>query len=294
MFLSYLLYYTTFIVLFLKADVLLGDKEKSGFLNRLKVKTFKSGNTKGRNNKHGEVINLGRNTIETISSNNSSMKSAKTRSRFRLFLRKKPVRQEFNLEKLELHINRFSLSGKIWHYVWKICIIQNCLAHNKFSMLQKNFLIEINFYRIIHRSKPLVLDNYLTYRADYAARRSASIGKWIFSDKDSSGINYATISNKLSPLLIYKWYKENKKYNYNALFGKSDSIHFTNLVWKKTLAIGIGIAQKNSDLYICLRFFPEGSRSFKFQQNVLKPRYSFLNTGNLFNKYRFIDFTNNF
>uniref|UniRef100_A0A0N5B295 SCP domain-containing protein n=1 Tax=Strongyloides papillosus TaxID=174720 RepID=A0A0N5B295_STREA len=179
-------------------------------------------------------------------------------------------------------MDRFSLSGRIWHHVWRTCIIQCCPAHNKFGMLQKNFLSEINFYRKVHGSGPLTLDHYLTTIAQNVASTSASIGKWSYFDKNNNGVNYATVNEKESPLLINKWYKESKNYNYNTLFEKSKFLHFTNLVWKHTLAVGIGIAQKNSDLYICLKFFPEGSQSFKFQQNVGKPKYSFMNSRNFF------------
>uniref|UniRef100_A0A0K0G205 PiggyBac transposable element-derived protein domain-containing protein n=1 Tax=Strongyloides venezuelensis TaxID=75913 RepID=A0A0K0G205_STRVS len=78
---------------------------------------------------------------------------------------------------LEGYINRISLNGKIWCRVWSNCILHSCHAYNKYDMLQKKvsletrkclieifiqFLAEINFYRKIHRSSPIVLDLRLT------------------------------------------------------------------------------------------------------------------------------------
>uniref|UniRef100_A0A0N5B296 SCP domain-containing protein n=1 Tax=Strongyloides papillosus TaxID=174720 RepID=A0A0N5B296_STREA len=111
MFLCHLLYYTIFIILFLKADVLLGDIKKSGSSGKSKVKVSKSGDATGKISKHGGNIDLDGENVATFIPSDSPKKGSKKKSQFRQTLRKKPDNQDLGLDKLERYVEKFSLSG---------------------------------------------------------------------------------------------------------------------------------------------------------------------------------------
>uniref|UniRef100_A0A0N5B297 SCP domain-containing protein n=1 Tax=Strongyloides papillosus TaxID=174720 RepID=A0A0N5B297_STREA len=285
--LYHLLYYTIFIILFTKVDVLLGvDKKRVSFNDETEVKQFKSEDAPSKINKHEERVSWGSTNITIFDSNDPSSKVihrvSRKGSRFRNTFRRKPTSPDHRVSMLNQYIEKFSLNGKIWHRVWDNCILHSCLMYNKYETLQKNFLTETNYYRKVHGSKPLILDTYLSSKALHVAIRSARIGRWIFNGKKSNAVNFETISFGLSPLLINKWYKEYRKYSYRKPVGTPESMHFSNLVWKDTKMVGIGIAQKGSDLFICFMFYPEGNQESKFKDNVHKPKYHLVNSRSFF------------
>uniref|UniRef100_A0A0N5B293 SCP domain-containing protein n=1 Tax=Strongyloides papillosus TaxID=174720 RepID=A0A0N5B293_STREA len=264
-------------MLFSKVDVLLGDLNKSVSFSESDVRASQIGNARSKINKRGESLRWGVDRIRTFNSSDPIIKVDRKKSWIHNSFRKQYQCQNPRLIVLERFIDRFSLNGKIWHHVWKHSLLHSCIAKNRFETLQRNFLIEINLYRKVHGSEPLKLDPYLSRKALDAATRSAALGKWIYSEIIDVGINFETINVGLSPILINKWYKEYKGYNYKTFDWMTNSVHFTNLIWKHTTAVGIGIAQKRSDLYICLQFFPEGNQKNKFRDNVGRARYHLVN-----------------
>jgi len=69
---------------------------------------------------------------------------------------------------------------------------------------------------------------------------------------------------------VKMWYGENSQYNYaNGGFSLGTG-HFTQLVWKgsKKLGIGIGYTSDRRKSYIVARYSPPGNYGGQYQQNV--------------------------
>lgn len=67
-----------------------------------------------------------------------------------------------------------------------------------------------------------------------------------------------------------KWFDENKDYKFNNLFS-SVTGHFTQVVWKSSKYLGIGIARSDKGVYVCANYDPAGNCLSQFLQNVLRP-----------------------
>lgn len=68
-------------------------------------------------------------------------------------------------------------------------------------------------------------------------------------------------------------YEEINKYDFKNPGYKSGFGHFTQIVWKSSRKLGLGVAkcQKNggNSVYIVARYFPAGNMLRQFEQNVL-------------------------
>lgn len=78
---------------------------------------------------------------------------------------------------------------------------------------------------------------------------------------DSDAAKKATIS----------WNSEESKYRFNNKFS-SGTGHFTQLVWKSTKYLGIGVARSSSGVYVCASYDPPGNLNVvsEFLKNVLR------------------------
>ena len=65
-------------------------------------------------------------------------------------------------------------------------------------------------------------------------------------------------------------YDEEKDYDYNTGRRKGGIIgHFTQLVWKTTTKVGVGIAQKGRETVVVARYMPAGNFMGRNLQNVM-------------------------
>merc|ERR1712136_538301 len=67
------------------------------------------------------------------------------------------------------------------------------------------------------------------------------------------------------------WYMEIKAYNYNQPRFTSGTGHFTQVVWKDSTQLGVGLAVSNGEAYVVARYYPAGNMMGRFDQNVLPP-----------------------
>ncbi|XP_071038196.1 Golgi-associated plant pathogenesis-related protein 1-like isoform X1 [Parasteatoda tepidariorum] len=84
--------------------------------------------------------------------------------------------------------------------------------------------------------------------------------------------------------IVRNWYKEIKHYSFAEPRWRRGAFHFTQMIWRSSLHIGIGIAPVPGKpmLHVVVRYFPGGNSNFpgEFQKNVL-PRISAPSTGSL-------------
>jgi hypothetical protein len=73
---------------------------------------------------------------------------------------------------------------------------------------------------------------------------------------------------------VDSWYNEIKQYNFQNAQFSSTTGHFTQLVWKSTQKLGIGVALGAGDtsVYIVAQFSPQGNYLGRFQENVPPPQ----------------------
>ena len=140
-----------------------------------------------------------------------------------------------------------------------------------------------NEKRLQHGCSELVEDIDLSYKAQAYANQlaendeishsdqklgSKSIGEncGMFCDSD---IESTTPSQYMTDL----WYEEIKDYDFNQTdFGyRYNTKNFTQMVWKETKQVGIGMAQgKSGNWYFVANYYPKGNEEGEFKKNVIK------------------------
>lgn len=66
------------------------------------------------------------------------------------------------------------------------------------------------------------------------------------------------------------WFNEGSSYRYNNRFSSSTG-HFTQVIWKDSSRLGIGVARSSRGVYVCANYDPPGNVMSQFAQNVLRP-----------------------
>ncbi|XP_077517174.1 Golgi-associated plant pathogenesis-related protein 1-like [Amblyomma americanum] len=68
------------------------------------------------------------------------------------------------------------------------------------------------------------------------------------------------------------WYAEIKKHNFTRENPPGDVLHFTQVAWKKTRRLGVGIAKaKDGSYYVSALYDPKGNYRTEFLENVPRP-----------------------
>ena len=143
------------------------------------------------------------------------------------------------------------------------------LAAFRMAALQQH-----NVYRAKHRAPPLVLSNPLNDVAQQHAVRLARINQLVHSGKQQSGENlYASRPVPPRPeAVVDTWYNERQHYGFNQPGFRPATGHFTQVVWKASHELGIGIAQAaDGTWYVVANYRPPGNIANQFATNVLKP-----------------------
>jgi glioma pathogenesis-related protein 2 len=109
------------------------------------------------------------------------------------------------------------------------------------------------------------------------ATQLARTHQLVHSGKKSYGENLyaAHFSTSVPPraeAVVDSWYNEIWDYDFNHPGFRPDTGHFTQVVWKASQALGIGIAQAaDGTWYVVGNYRPPGNIVDQFATNVLKP-----------------------
>ncbi|CAF3322744.1 unnamed protein product [Rotaria socialis] len=124
---------------------------------------------------------------------------------------------------------------------------------------QKQALDAHNVYRARHCAQPLVLDDALSRSAQNYAQKLASTNS--FQHSGTQGVGATAV--KL-------WYDEIKQYNFNSGGFSSATGHFTQVVWKGSRKLGMGVAYSNGgrSAYVVAQYTPPGNYMGRFTANV--------------------------
>uniref|UniRef100_A0A0N5C3Q1 SCP domain-containing protein n=1 Tax=Strongyloides papillosus TaxID=174720 RepID=A0A0N5C3Q1_STREA len=159
-------------------------------------------------------------------------------------------------------------SYRIWTRIWDNCDFY-CFAAYDFKFLKEGFLTEINEYRRLHEAPPLKVDPLLQKYATLQAKKSCSFIPPI-PFKESKYVGYigaAYILEKAS-LLVKKMYdKFLSEYNWNSKFHVGGGARYSQLIWRKTRKIGIGVCGRDDHIFVTFLFLPKGGYG-NFEKNV--------------------------
>ncbi|CAF0960944.1 unnamed protein product [Didymodactylos carnosus] len=147
--------------------------------------------------------------------------------------------------------------------------------------VQQEVLQQHNLYRARHCALALILNDVLTEIAQEYAEELAiqnqfqhssntvnggkSLGEnlYMMSGSETLNVNGATSTTD--------WYDEIKYYNFNRPGFSSGASHFTQVVWKDSIYLGVGVAYGNNGrlAYVVTNYYPAGNVQGDYQQNVL-------------------------
>jgi uncharacterized protein YkwD len=137
---------------------------------------------------------------------------------------------------------------------------------------------EHNKYRKLHRVDPLLHDPDLSKYSQIHADKIASQDVLNYSDcrldDKQIGENIAVGASMTAKTATDIWYDEVREYNFDSAGFNMNTGHFTQVVWKDTRYMGIGIAVSQSGTcYIVSNYYPPGNVNGYFEYNVLPKGY---------------------
>src|SRR5919197_5765685 len=175
-----------------------------------------------------------------------------------------------------------------WHYAILIGVILSLIAfanidasapgHLDLAAFRAAALKQHNVYRAKHGVPPLVLNTQLNDVAQHYAAQLARTNRLVHSDNTRYGENLYAFGSSGQALpraeaVVDRWYSEVKDYNFNKPGFHMGTGHFTQLVWKSSQELGMGIAQAaDGTWYVVGNYSPPGNISGQFPTNVLKPK----------------------
>jgi len=138
-------------------------------------------------------------------------------------------------------------------------------------------LAQHNHYRALHGVPPLVLSPSLNATAQHHAAQLARTNRLAHSRQPQVGENLALFrSSRREPpppaAVVERWYREIKDYTFTQPGFQTRAGHFTQVVWKASQALGIGMAQAGDGTwYLVGHYSPPGNITGHFPANVLPP-----------------------
>uniref|UniRef100_A0A0N5C8W5 SCP domain-containing protein n=1 Tax=Strongyloides papillosus TaxID=174720 RepID=A0A0N5C8W5_STREA len=158
-------------------------------------------------------------------------------------------------------------SCHIWTRVWEGCDYY-CFAEYNFKFLKEGYVAEINEYRRLHEAAPLEIDHYLQKYAAIQARMSCSYNPTFLKKSKRLGYIGAIYILKKANLLVKNMYdKFLSEYNWNSLIHVGGGTKYSQLIWKNTKKIGIGVCEKGEHIFTTFLFLPKGGYG-SFEKNV--------------------------
>ncbi|XP_023323602.1 Golgi-associated plant pathogenesis-related protein 1 [Eurytemora carolleeae] len=135
----------------------------------------------------------------------------------------------------------------------------------------KEVLDEHNKYRRMHGVPPLTLSTSMCNKAQNYADKLTSIG-WLKHSGPGENLSQRGVSPS-GKEIVSAWYNEISSYkNY---FGKEPPSglllsygHFTQVVWKGSRELGVGLAKKNGKSYVVAQYNPPGNMRTDYANNV--------------------------
>ncbi|XP_069465934.1 uncharacterized protein [Ambystoma mexicanum] len=139
-----------------------------------------------------------------------------------------------------------------------------------------NFLKATNAYRLRHGAKPLKLSNSISQEAQNWAEHLLALKTLKHSDTAYGENVWAKTGGPSTTLtgqeVADAWYKEEKNYDFSSPGHQPDTGHFTQMVWRSTKEMGVGLACNGKGMFIVVaQYNPTGNITNPgyYQRNVL-------------------------
>uniref|UniRef100_A0A0N5BB19 SCP domain-containing protein n=1 Tax=Strongyloides papillosus TaxID=174720 RepID=A0A0N5BB19_STREA len=215
------------------------------------------------------------NSVRKYSNRRSSQLSYRRLGR--ISHRKPSVRRpSLNYESCKLNIKSYlggkkiyiSLQTTVWHdfnykYYWK----------NNYEEYKSRVIQNINLLRMIYSVCPLKESTKLDISAQTYAKLIAEKPLTLNPFKQYGVITTVLYNSELVQI-VSRIYNEHIFYNYYFNSGGGLTNRFTQLVWKSSAYIGIGVSNREHLVYIVLLFYPKGNIRGRYERNVLKKKIS--------------------
>ncbi|OQV16496.1 putative Golgi-associated plant pathogenesis-related protein 1 [Hypsibius exemplaris] len=142
-----------------------------------------------------------------------------------------------------------------------------------------------NHFRTLHGCPRLKWSEELARQAQHWAEHIAESGVVQYSEQTGVGENICMLNlNRNTEIrgdvVTRIWYNEMRQYDFADKPGwRKDTIHFAQVVWKKTFEMGCGMARstkKSADFVIIVAYYRtpgNGNLPGEFAQNVPAPKY---------------------
>lgn len=146
-----------------------------------------------------------------------------------------------------------------------------------YTEFQKKSLERHNYYRRMHHVCDLQLSNELCEIAQKYADYLATNNEFEHShDKfkgESMGENLYKCTGYEGTdgnVAVDSWYEEIEDYNFKTGKSKNGNMigHFTQLVWKESKYLGVGVANNQGTYTVVANYFPAGNYIGKYTENV--------------------------
>ncbi|XP_066524864.1 GLI pathogenesis-related 2 [Hoplias malabaricus] len=143
------------------------------------------------------------------------------------------------------------------------------------ASFKQKFLAKHNEYRKKHRVPELTLSKDLCKTAQAWANHLLSIKSLGHSNtEDGENVFYSFSSVKKEPTgpeAVESWYSEIKDYNFSKPGHQPKTGHFTQVVWKETKEIGVGMATDGNTVFVVGQYRPAGNitNAGYYEKNVL-------------------------
>uniref|UniRef100_A0AAX7UE03 SCP domain-containing protein n=1 Tax=Astatotilapia calliptera TaxID=8154 RepID=A0AAX7UE03_ASTCA len=140
---------------------------------------------------------------------------------------------------------------------------------------KKEFLDTHNAYRAQHGAPPLTFNTELDDAAQKWANQMLAKKKLGHSDTDDGENVFYAWSSETKTLTgkeaVDSWYSEIKDYDFKKSGHQPKTGHFTQVVWKSSTELGVGIATDGNTVFVVGQYRPAGNitNAGYYQKNVL-------------------------
>ncbi|KAH8255562.1 hypothetical protein KR038_006073, partial [Drosophila bunnanda] len=143
--------------------------------------------------------------------------------------------------------------------------------------IKRAILRETNKYRKLHNASPLKMDDNLSNYAEAWANHLAHYDRLETRPFPIYGENIMCIRKPLFSIehMMKLWYQEKYHHDYiNPRFSPYTG-HFTQMVWRNTEYLGVGVAFNDYRIWIVCNYDPPGNITGHFQENVVPRKLLF-------------------
>ncbi|XP_017022128.1 Golgi-associated plant pathogenesis-related protein 1 isoform X1 [Drosophila kikkawai] len=138
------------------------------------------------------------------------------------------------------------------------------------QQFEREVLDAHNKYRAMHGAKPLTLNPKLNQLATEWAKYL--LARNCMQHRPNSGygenIYMASGGNLGGADAVRSWYEEVSEYQWHSPSFQFNTGHFTQVVWKGSIELGVGFAKRGSTIFVVCNYNPPGNYNNMFRENV--------------------------